>query len=182
MQDIIGKFFIIIIGAIFLFFVPVTVIALKQDNTAQTYVDNAAVEFIDNARASAMITPEAYEKLIQKVDAAQPGCNIQLIHSAKYITPDYNNDALKLDGTDKYEYTAHQEDYFKEDILEYMFYKDGADTRNTYYLKDGDYLKIIIDNKDAPTLGARLVGSISSRYDQMTIYTSYGGFVGNYAQ
>ena len=182
MQDIVGKFFIIIIGAIFLFFVPVTIVALKQDNTAQVYIDNAVSEFVDNARASARITPEAYEKLVQKIDAAQPGCNIQIIHSSRYITPDQDNAEYKIDGTDTYEYTSHQEDFFKEDILKDMFMKGGSDTRNDYLLKNGDYLKVIVDNNDAPTLGARLLGSISSKYDQNTLYTSYGGYIGNFAQ
>ncbi len=184
MQDIIGKFFMIVLGTILLFFVPVTIIALKQDNTAQVYIDNAVSEFVDNARATARITPESYEKLVQKVDAAQPGCNIQIIHSSAYVMPDIGNDELSLDDLhNKYEYTTHKEDYYTQEILNTMFYdKDGHDIRKDYLLKSGDFLKVIVDNNDNPTLGAKLIGIVSTKYNQQTLYTSYGGYIGNYAQ
>lgn len=173
MNDIIGKFAIIIFGIVLIFFVPVTIIALKQDNTAQSYIDNAVVEFVDNARATARITPQAYEKMIYKINSAHAPCEVKIWHSAKFVLPDSEI------GSDKYSNVVATEDYGKDVILSCM-YPDDTQSLD-YVLKEGDYLKVTVQN-ESPTLGARLAGVLLPGYNQNSLFTTYGGYVGNETQ
>ena len=168
MGDILGKFVVIIFGTLFLFFVPLTIIALKQDNASQSYIDNAVVEFVDNARASGRITPNAYEKMCAKIFAAHPHCKIELYHGAKYARPD---------GAGSY---VDENEYFTTDeILTAMGY--GSSDTLDYELKEGDYLKVVVNN-ESPTLGGALVRSLVIGYDASNLFVSYGGYVGNNIQ
>jgi hypothetical protein len=48
-----------------------------------------------------------------------------------------------------------------------------------YELKEGDYLKVVVYNT-TPTLGDRLLSVFfMSAADSKTLFTSYGGYVGN---
>lgn len=170
MNDIIGKFAIIIAGVILVFFIPLTIISLKQDNTTQSYIDNAVMEFVDNARASARITPKAYEKLVDKVNIAHAPCTIEIWHSAKYTVPDYNS------ATGAYGSITAHEDFSKMYILEHM-YPDNF-TAKDYELKEGDFLQVTV-SADSPTLGSRMAGVFLPGYNKRSIFTAYGGYVGN---
>lgn len=173
MNDVLGKFAVIIGGVILVFFIPLTIISLKQDNTSQTYIDNAVVEFVDNARASARITPTAYEKLVQKINLAHSPCTIEIWHSAKYAAPVYNT------ATGEYESMDAYEDFSKEDILNHMYPDDY--TMHDYILKEGDFLQVTV-SVEKPTLGARMAGVFLPGYDKKSIFTAYGGYVGNEEQ
>ena len=168
MGDILGKFVVILFGTMFLFFVPLTIIALKQDNAAQSYINNTVVEFVDNARASGRISPEAYEKMCSKVFAAHSHCRIELYHGAKYSIPN---------GTGEF---INGSEYYKTDeILTKMGY--GTNTVRDYELKEGDYIKVIVNN-ESPTLGGALVSAFVVGYDTSNLFVSYGGYVGNNIQ
>ena len=168
MGDILGKFIVIIFGTLFIFFVPITIIALKQDNASQAYIDNAVVEFVDNARASGRITPNAYESMCEKIYAAHPHCSIKMYHGAKYSLPDTPG-----------KFVARNDYYTEDEILSVMGY--GSSTMRDYELKEGDYLKVVVQNQ-SPTLGGALVSSIVVGYDTNNLFVSYGGYVGNNIQ
>jgi len=173
MNDIIGKLAIIIIGIPLVFFTMLTIISLKQDNTSQSYIDNAVVEFVDNARASARISPTAYEKLVEKINIAHSPCTIEIWHSAKYTVP--NLDA----ATGEYESMTANEDFSKMEILNYM-YPDNFSARD-YELKEGDFLQVTV-TADSPTLGSRMAGVFLPGYNKKNLFTAYGGYIGNEVQ
>lgn len=172
MNDIIGKFAVIIFGIPFVFYIAIAIIALKMDNMSQTYIDNAVVEFVDNARASARITPEAYENMAYKISVAHSPCEIKIWHSAKYVNPGEESDG-------RYDALTYNEDYGKEYIFSKM-YPDNY-TSKDYLLKEGDYIKVTVQN-ETPTLGARLAGILLPGYNKNSLFTSYGGYVGNDTQ
>jgi hypothetical protein len=167
MSDIIGKFTVIILGAVLLFYLPVMIYAVKMDNTSQSYIDNAVMEFVDDARASARITPEAYEEMLTKVYAAHSPCEVTIAHMSSYSVPN---------GTS---ILTTREYYSKDEILQVMYPDTGDPT--DYVMKKGDYLKVTVTN-ETPTLGGRLLSIIIPNYDWHTLFTSYGGYVGNNIQ
>ena len=167
MDDIFGRIMVIILGLMILFYVPTTIIAKKQDTTAQSYIDNAVTEFVDNVRTTSVITEDAYEKMAKKIYTVHSPCKIMIYHGASYVTPDLNNT-----GEIKY----HNEYYSEADILPIIL--DESNPRD-YELKDGDYIKVVVYN-ETPTLGDRLLSfSIINAYSNKSLFTSYGGYVGN---
>ncbi len=176
MQDILGRVMLVVAGCYCLFILPVMIIASKQDNLKQSYIDSAVTEFVDNARASGKITPEAYERLCNRVDAAHLVCSIQMIHSSKYVSPN-----AELDASGHNTYETYRTDYNKEEILSYMYPSSPYEENRSWKMKNGDFLKVIVQN-ETPTLGSRLSLFFTTRGDTKTLYTSYGGYVGNTQQ
>lgn len=212
MGDILGKVFVGIMAAFLMFFLPIMLIATKQDTLKQNYIDSAVVEFVDNARGAGKITPEAYEMLCRKIDNAHNYCEIEIEHSSKYTAPmvcqkdgvdeipnypghffskgDYiGHIVLNSSGSPEmeggtykyadYEYETHRVDFSREEITDYIY--ENAPATQDYKLKNGDFLSVKVQDA-TPTLGARMRGMFFGRYDQKTIFTSYGGYVGNSAQ
>ncbi len=173
MGDVLGRIFMAIFGCILLFIMPVLLIAQKQDVLAQEYIDNAVVEFVDNARATGKITPRAYEKLCNSVDSAHMLCEIHITHSAAYTVPS----DIRPDGS--WDTEVYRYDYIKEDILEKMYPPTGDDV--DYQLKNGDYLKVEVQNV-TPTLGIKMLRLFTTKPNDTSLYTSYGGYVGNNKQ
>lgn len=176
MSDVLGRVFMAIFGCLLLFIMPVVLITQKQDVLAQTYIDNAVVEFVDNARAAGKITPRAYENMCSKIDAAHMLCDIRITHSAAYTVPT----ALNEDGL--FDTEVYRYDYIKQDILEKMYIENGETvTTKDYPLKAGDYLKVEVKNI-SPTLGTRMRRIFSNKGGDTTLFTTYGGYVGNNRQ
>lgn len=174
MDDIIGKLFIMIIGSIALFIIPLTITAQRQDATKQTSIDDAVVEFVDNARASGEITPEGYRKMCTKIDNAHKTCHIEIEYKIAYEAPDTLNPATNT-------WSTHRllDEYNTKDILTYMFPDTGGDER-IYKLKEGGFLSVTVDNV-SPTLGAQMMKLFVPSYTSHNLHTSYSGYVGNTA-
>lgn len=170
MGDSFGRVVAIVCGVLALFFLPLLIIGLKSDNTAQALIDNEVVEFVDNARATAKITPEAYENLCKKIDSIQPFCEIQITHSEKCSVADETGEIV-----------TYYDDTGKMDILDYMYPETGE---NRYYeMKNGDFLNVTVYNVK-PTLGTKIYRFIMPLYapNNTVLYTTYSGYVGNYVE
>ncbi len=175
MGDVLSRIACIVFGCLVMFIVPVMLIAQKQDTISQSYIDNAVVEFVDNARTSGKITPQAYEKLCNKIDSAQMRCEINIIHSSAYTVPTEEIDP----ETGYYKTVTYRNDFIKSEILDVM-YPDVGDNKD-YSMKSGDYLKVEVHNA-APTFGTKMVRLFTTKNADITLYTSYGGYVGNNEQ
>lgn len=175
MGDIVGRVAMAILGCIMLFIMPVAIIAQKQDTISQNYIDTAVVEFVDNARAAGKITPRAYETLCQKVDSAHMLCEIRIVHSSAYTVP---TEIIDVD-TGYYETETYRYDSIKEDILNKM-YPDTGDNVD-YQMKNGDYLKVEVENI-TPTIGVKLSRFFTLSRPDNSILCVYGGYVGNNKQ
>lgn len=167
MEDSVGRIIAGVLGVLLLFYLPILCLSIKKDNTAQAYMDNAVVEFVDNARATGKITDEAYEDLCSKIDAAQPCCEIQIVHSVKYAVSD------GAGGVEIYYY-----DKQKDEILEEIYTKKGEN--KPYYLRHGDFIQVKVRNKQ-PTLATKIYRLLLTNYnpDNVTLFTCYSGYVGN---
>lgn len=173
MGDIVGRIFVIMFGITLLFFAPVTILAIKQDTSSQTYINNTVVEFVDTARATGQITPFEYESFTKKVYAAHAPMNVNIIHNARYVIPVY--EAGVITG-----YKYSDETYSIDDILSKMYPESSGN--EDYELKEGDYIKVVVYN-ESPTLGGRLMSVITPSYNpERTLFASYGGYVGNNMQ
>lgn len=175
MGDILSKIVGAVLGCIVLFIAPVMLIAQKQDSIAQNYINNAVVEFVDNAKTSGKITPEAYEELCYDIDMAHMLCEIKITHSSAYTVPTDVYDSV----TGYYETATYRYDYIKDDILAVMFPNTGAN--QDYKMKNGDYIKVEVVNS-TPTFGTRMVRMFNRSNPDVTLFTSYGGYVGNNVQ
>lgn len=167
MEDSVGRIIAGVFGVLLLFYLPILCLSIKKDNTAQAYMDNAVVEFVDNARATGKITDESYEELCAKIDAAQPCCEIQIVHSVKYTVP-----------TDDGGYETCYYDKQKDEILEDIYTKTGDN--KPYYLRHGDFIQVKVKNTK-PTLATKIYRLILPNYnpDNVTLFTCYSGYVGN---
>lgn len=174
MGDILGKV-LAIIGACFALIVAIMIVAQKQDTVKQDYINNTVVEFVDNARAAGKITPQAYEKLCSGVDHAHMLCEINIIHSSAYTVP---TDVIDP-NTGYYETATYRYDYTKSEILSVM-YPDAGDNQE-YQMKNGDYIKVEVKNI-TPTLGTKIMHFFFIGAADTTLFTSYGGYVGNNMQ
>ncbi len=175
MGDVLGKIFSAFFGLIIMFIVPVMIIAQKQDTLRQSYIDNAVVEFVDNARSSGKITPQAYENLCYKIDTAHLLCDINITHSSAYTVPTEVYDP----DTGYYEVATYRVDFTKEEILDVIYPLSGDNC--DYQMKNGDYLSVDVKNI-SPTLGSRMYRFFQNKSSDITLFTTYGGYVGNYKQ
>lgn len=175
MGDILGKMYSALYGAVIMFIVPIMILAINYDSISQSYIDNAIVEFVDNAKSSGKITPRAYERLCEEVDAAHLICEIKITHSSAYTSPTGVVDP----ATGYYEVETYRNDFIKEEILAKMYpdYGDNID----YQMKNGDYIKVEVVNV-SPTLGSRMLRMFSTKTPDATLYATYGGYVGNNIQ
>lgn len=170
MGESFGRVVAIVFGILVLFFLPLLILGLKADNIAQARIDNAIVEFVDNARATAKISPEAYESLCQKIDSIQPFCEIQITHSEPFAVADAEGNII-----DGYYDTG------KIDILDYIYPEVGED--RDYEMMLGDFLNVTVFNTK-PTLGTKLYRLIMPYYapNDCVLYSTYSGYVGNYIE
>ncbi|WP_026659211.1 hypothetical protein [Butyrivibrio sp. AC2005] len=175
MGDVLGRVFAAFFGCIIMFIVPIMLIAQKQDTIRQSYIDNAVVEFVDKSKVAGKITPEAYEKLCYDVDTAHLLCEINITHSSAYTVP---TEVIDPD-TGYHEIATYRVDYTKEEILN-VLYPASGDNRD-YRMKNGDYLSVEVKNI-SPTLGTRLSRLFQTKSSDITLFTSYGGYVGNNMQ
>ena len=175
MGDVLGRVFAAFFGCMIMFIVPIMLIAQKQDTVRQSYIDNAVVEFVDNAKVAGKITPQAYEKLCNDVDLAHLLCEIKITHSSAYTVP-----TDVIDPTTGYhEIATYRVDYTKEEILDVIYTASGDN--QDYQMKNGDYLSVEVKNI-TPTLGTRLSRLFQTKSSDTTLFTSYGGYVGNNVQ
>lgn len=166
MEDIVADILAILAGVLILFILPLSIVTLNMDNTAQGLIDNAVVEFTDNARTTAVITAESYEKLCRAVDSAEKNCFIKITHSSKYAYSD---------GSD-IDYLYY--DYTKDDILNTIYTPTGDNQK--YRMKNGDYLSVTVYSTKA-TLGTKIYRMVLPGFgsDTHTIHSVYSGMVGN---
>jgi len=169
MEDILGKVLAIIASVYVLFFLPLTIVALKMDNTSQAYIDDAVVEFVDNARSTAIITTKAYEELCNRINMVQGNCTVEITHSSEYYI---------LDG---HTLVPLYYDYQKGDILDRIYTVAGGNQK--YEMKNGDFISVTVYN-NSPTLATQLYRMIMPGYNKsgISIYSTYSGYVGNNAE
>lgn len=158
MAEVLDKIIVFIITAVLMFIVPVLLVANRLDQSSQSYMDSAVISFVDNVRVMGKITPEEYETLIKLLDSIQPCCDIDIVISGKEVIPG--------EGGEIYTYYR---DMYKYEIMDKM-YADGE--KNTIYLANGDYIRVIVKTTQ-PTIAQRML----SANEYTPLYVTYGGWI-----
>lgn len=159
------------------FFTPLLLFANKVDSTTETYVADRVNTFVNRSCATGIITSAEYEEMINGLDATGIAYNIYLIHSNEKVSPTVKEDgSLEYNACDSY-----YEEYRNDEIYNVLFPEDGTTDNKKYYLNEGDYLRIVVENS-SPTLGRRLFGMITfGDNDSKSIMVSRGDYVGHEA-
>lgn len=177
MQDIIGRFWVIIIACFAILITPVLIISLKQDALSQSIVDNAAAEFVENAVGAGNFTLDGYYKLLSDVNKIGTPCEVNIIHSTSVMYGEEVVLGTSASGQPLISYDVGKTmiDHGTEEVLTALI-RDGE-----YGMKQGDYLKVTVKNTQ-PTMGSKLYGLIMKRFVSKDIYTCYSSVVGNKKQ
>ncbi len=169
LSDAVGHLLAFVFGIFLLFFLPILVFTRQADIVSQNVIDNAVVEFKDNVAGTGVITADAFEQLVRKIDAVQPNCVITITHESKYAI---------LNGSEVETFYRH---YNKVEILNTIYPPGGP--KQKYEMKNGDRISVSVYNA-SPTLATRLYRIIApgSNPKGITIYSNHSGMVGNNPQ
>lgn len=179
MEDFIGKIVVVILGIMMLFYLPILVMTQKQDMAVQAYVDDHVQEFVDKTIETGYISTQNYLDMMNALDNTGILYQISVIYSKRKVYPVYDETTGAATGDYEVLYT----DYFRDEIEAVILPEtENAYTANKKYEMDqGDHFQVVVQN-ESPTMGSRLLQLLTTRDNQKTIISSYGGYVGNYAQ
>lgn len=172
---LIDKIWILMIVLVLFFTIPVVIFANQNDAEVNVYAADAVNEFVNKCSATGIITSSEYEKMINLLDGTGNIYDIYLIHSSKEVAPEINDDGQVM--LDKY--GEFYEEFRNEEIYNYLFPEDGTYGIKKYYMNEGDYIRVVVENK-VPTLGRRLYGMLTLGVsDKKSILASRGDYVGH---
>lgn len=135
----------------------------QMDVTKETYIYSQATEFVDTCRSTGQISPEEYEKYLQKIYSLG-NYSIQLEHRSE-----------KCYYRENGETEISSESYFMTQIADDI-YKDPT-APAPYKMKNGDRL-IITVNKTDRSLSEAIMGFFGiETYKELIV--NYGGTVGS---
>ena len=160
--------FVIFIGTIMIFFIPLMAVSNNQDEITQVAVQSLVAEFDNNAAIKGKITQNDYETFLTKLHATGNTYDVQIEHKIMTINPNKSEEDIL--GVNLF-YSE-----FKQTILDKM---NNSET-GEYLLKKGDYLIVIVKNTNT-TLATQiknLVFSIVGK-DTYTIAASASALVVN---
>lgn len=172
-----SKIIAIIITVIFIFIVPITYFAEKQDVITQAYVENEVVAFVDNVRAQGKITQEMYNDFVFQLDQSGLVYDVKMEHSHRTLDPIYNNAGEFTNGT-----TTNVNLFYEEDIWYSLYEKKPTETElaariieGEYHFTKGDYFTVSVVNaeKTFATKLKELLLSFDMAKEQ--ILATYGG-------
>lgn len=169
-DKIIGVFLIIAL----MIFTPLMLLELHSDQVAQSYVNDAVEEFINKSCASSVISSTSYEEMVNRLDATGITYDIYLVHEKEQVEPEVDNNNNLVTNS----YVQYYEEYRGEEIYDTLFPDDGTEGIQRYYLNNGDYIRVVVENTSSTT-GSRMFSSIMSSHSGKTVFCSYGGYVGN---
>ena len=162
MTDALGKIAAVIFTAFTLVYLPVLIIALKNENTVQAMAEDTIVEYVDNVRATGVISETEYNTFARRISSIVTFADIQMTHSSIVYIPD------GAGGSDM----AYR-DANKTDIVTVL------ESGNDYKLKNGDYLIVSVKNTK-PTFARRVYSLLFGRGNSdVSIYAIYSGRIGN---
>lgn len=159
---------------VMLFFIPIILFGIRQDQEIYDLLTDKTNKFIDNVCETGIISAKEYMDLMNTLDATGIVYDIYLIHSEEKITP-----RLKDNGTIDVNKTAdYYEDYFNEEIFNELFPDVPTATMPRYYLNHGDYISIMIKNK-TPTYGSRFISIVNPIAAERKLLINASGLIGN---
>lgn len=136
MGDSLTTIVAIFLAAVLMFIFPLSAIADRNDDTSQMYIQTTLDNFVNKVAAKGTLTKDDYEQLEATLAATNNSYDIELVINVKDVNPGKKTDATKIGDTTYYSvYTAQIKDVLQNTEQNY-----------TYYLKEGDYIKVSIKN------------------------------------
>lgn len=179
MEDFIGKVVVVVLSMWILFYLPILVIAQKEDTAVQSYVDDKVEEFVNASVETGYISTQNYLDMMNALDNTGLIYDVSLTYSKRKVYPVFD----ETTGNPTGEYEVHYTDYFRDEIENEIFPdSQSAYTANKkFYMSSGDHFQVVVHN-ETPTFGSRMLQILTTRDNAKTIISSYGSYVGNSAK
>lgn len=166
-MDVFGKIISIFAGVILLFIAPLLYTAQKQDSISQLYVTQETVKLVDNIRAEGILSRNMYTDYISRIDRTGNLYDIEIIHSHKKVTPDYDEEEdMVKDTVSTYFYNTYEEEI-------YQAFDEGKD----YFFSQGDYISLKVVNRTKTMAGQMLMLWGAGNSGDVSILVTYGGLI-----
>lgn len=136
MSDTLMTIIGIFIAVILMFILPLTIMANKNDEIAQTVVQVAVSDFVDKVTKQGVITENDYDTLIQKISATGNTFDVQIEAQIIDDNPRRATTAISSSQTGEYKYYS----VYTNTILEKI--RDDGE----YELKKDDYIIVNVKN------------------------------------
>lgn len=181
MPNIVSKIVAIIFAIVVMLYVPTYQNYKKQEDLAYLTTYQAVTNFVDNVRMKGYITPGMYEDFQADLNVGSEVLySVEMTHKHKLYTPVYTDPANINSFTG--EYQVQYDDYYLEQIQEYLF-NDGAVPyeERMYRLEKDDFFQVVVKNKTkfkSTMLFDFLTANIGES-NPVVIYIPYGGMVQN---
>lgn len=170
MSDTLMAIIGIFIAVILMFVLPLTIMANKNDEIAQTVVQVAVSDFVETVTNKGRITEFDYNKLVQKISATGNAYDIQI--EAQIIDDNPRRATSTTDSSQTGEYKYYS--IYTNTIMDKIS-RDGV-----YELKKDDYVVVNVKNTNI-TLGTQFKNMFYklTGKDTYTVGTSASGIVVN---
>lgn len=135
MGDSLTTIVAIFLAAVLMFVFPLAAMADRNDDSSQMYIQTTLDDFINKVSSKGSLTLQDYEQLEAQLEATNNSYDIELTINIADVNPGKKTDNKKIGDTTYYsEYTTQIIDALKNS------------TTHTYYLKEGDYIKVSLKN------------------------------------
>lgn len=136
MGDSLTTIIAIFLAAVLMFIFPLAAIADRNDDTSQMYVQTTLNNFVNSVAAKGTLTKDDYAQLESTLSATNNSYDIELEIDVKDVNPGKKTDNQKIGDTTYYSVYTSQ-------IIDS---NTGTVKNGTYYLKEGDYIKVSVKN------------------------------------
>ena len=136
MGDSLTTIIAIFLAAVLMFIFPLAAIADRNDDTSQMYVQTTLDNFVNKVAAKGTLTKDDYDQLESTLSATNNSYDIELEIDVKDVNPGKKTDNQKIGDTTYYSVYTSQ-------IIDS---NTGTVKNGTYYLKEGDYIKVSVKN------------------------------------
>lgn len=136
MSDTLMAIIGIFVAVILMFILPLTIMANKNDEIAQTVVQVAVSDFVDTVTKQGKITEKDYDTLIQKISATGNTFDVQIEAQILDDNPRRATTAVSSSQTGEYKYYSVYTNTILETISE----------EGVYELKKDDYIVVSVKN------------------------------------
>lgn len=137
MGDSLTTIIAIFLAAVLMFVFPLAAIAERNDDTSQMYIQTTLDNFVNTVASKGTLTKAEYEELEAKLEATNNSYDIELVINVKDVNPGKKTENTKVGDTTYYSVYTAQIINGSNGVL---------DSQGTYYLKEGDYIKVSVKN------------------------------------
>ncbi|NLG02975.1 MAG: hypothetical protein GX567_03935 [Clostridia bacterium] len=173
MPNALSKVFAIFITVVLLFVFPMKNELERQDETSRMFVLNETAGLVDSVRNLGYLSPDMYEKYLDKLALTGNLYKVELEHAALIVYPVYDSSGNPVPG----DYLQTYKNTYEDVIEECLFPLNNPLTGKAYDMKKGDYfcVRVVNQNKTTATKLQELLYGRAMRAEK--IFVTYGGMI-----